>query len=80
MQHFSLLNEERFKCPALHVKEVTSKCGFWIFFFFNFEEQTFNKKAQFPRPMKIIKKSRVGIDREEVNSMKTWKGRKNIHI
>ena len=54
----------------------------WIldFFFFNFEEQTFNKKAQFPRPMKIIKKSRVGIDREEVNSMKTWKGRKNIHI
>ena len=50
------------------------------FFFFNFEEQMFNKKAQFPRPMKIIKKSRVGIDREEVNSMKTWKGRKNIHI
>lgn len=40
------------------------------------EEQTFNKKAQFLWPMKIIKKTSAGIGREEANLMKTWKGRK----
>lgn len=45
-----------------------------------FEEQTFNKRAQFLWPMKIIKKSRAGIDREQVNSLKTWKGSKKMTI
>lgn len=55
----------------------TMKCGFWTSLYVL---QMFCKKEQFLWPMKIIRMSSAGIDREEVNSMKTRKGRKKIYI